>query len=528
MTVADFLQHWSLTQNPFRGEEARADDVFARMGPAGPRTAIAESPGAPAVYHSDFDKILGDLKRPSSSVVFGEKGSGKTAIRLQLAQRIHEFNVAGRGGRVLLVAYDDLNGVLDRLHERVGGKSPLDSLQQIRLVDHIDGVLSQVTPRLIDAVLGQKDSERVGAEKAGPEAISLGEHPRKLVRGLDPVAKRDLLLLQALYDKADAADLRTGKLRKRLGIGLPMTAWLARAVIWIVPVLLAAAFVFHYFFAEGVLANEWVMYVILGLAAVWVLAALKLLLWDRFVLLRLARSIRKQIRVTARGLESYARSLRQLDPVLREPGVLPVTDSDEARYVLLDRFKRVLRPLGYSGVILIVDRVDEPTLVSGDPERMKALTWPMLNNKFLQQDGLGVKLLLPVELRHALFRESSAFFQEARLDKQSLVERLTWTGAMLFDLCEARLRACRPASTEPIDLMAIFDEDVSRQDVIDALDRMHQPRDAFKLMYRVLTEHCSSVTAGENAWRIPRHVLQTVQKQESDRVQQLYRGIRPG
>ena len=54
---------------------------------------------------------------------------------------------------------------------------------------------------------------------------------------------------------------------------------------------------------------------------------------------------------------------------------------------------------------------------------------------------MGFKLLLPMELRHAVFRESSAFFQEARLDKQHFVEHLAWTGPMLFDLCNARMAA---------------------------------------------------------------------------------------
>ncbi|MEO0716038.1 MAG: hypothetical protein AAFY58_03500 [Planctomycetota bacterium] len=184
--------------------------------------------------------------------------------------------------------------------------------------------------------------------------------------------------------------------------------------------------------------------------------------------------------------------------------------------------------LGFSGVIVVVDRVDEPTLVSGDADRMRAIIWPMLNNKFLQQDGLGFKLLLPVDLRHALFKESAAFFQEARLDKQNLVERLSWTGAMLYDLCDARLTTCRaPGEAEPITLLDLFAEDVTRQDLVDALDQMHQPRDAFKFLYHCLTEHCSNVTAEQGEWRIPRLVLEQVRKREVDRLQQLYRGIRP-
>ena len=145
----------------------------------------------------------------------------------------------------------------------------------------------------------------------------------------------------------------------------------------------------------------------------------------------------------------------------------------------------------------------------------------------MQLEGLGLKMLLPVELRHALFKESSSFFQEARLDKQNLVERLTWTGPMLYDLCNARIAACMREGASAVTLLDLFAEDVTRQDVVDALEQMRQPRDAFKFVYRCLNEHCANVTADQNEWRIPRLVLDSIKRQESDRVQQLARGIRP-
>jgi hypothetical protein len=194
---------------------------------------------------------------------------------------------------------------------------------------------------------------------------------------------------------------------------------------------------------------------------------------------------------------------------------------------MLTRLRRILAGLGHAGTVVIVDRVDEPRLVAGDAERMRLLVWPMMSNKFLQQDGLGFKLLLPIELRHALFKESSAFFQEARLDKQNLIERLSWTGATLYDLCSARLNACRAPDAPPISLSDLFAEDVARQDLMDALEQMHQPRDAFKFLYRCFSEHCAGVPAESGQYRVPRLLMETVRRQEAERVQQLHRGIRP-
>jgi hypothetical protein len=233
------------------------------------------------------------------------------------------------------------------------------------------------------------------------------------------------------------------------------------------------------------------------------------------------------VRVVDRDVDQLAGVLRMLPGELRGQGVLPLEGVDDIRYEMLARLRRVLAPLGYSGVLVVMDRVDEPTVINGETNRMRAVIWPLLNSKFLQQEGVGFKLLLPIELRHELFRESSSFFQEARLDKQSLIERLSWTGAMLYDLCNARLRACRETGAEDIALTDLFEADVTARALIDALDQMHQPRDAFKLLYRCMQEHCASVTDDEPKWRIPRLILESVRKQESDRVQMFFRGIRP-
>lgn len=543
MTLNELLSRFGLAENPFRGEEARNDAVFARMtgasgsGASSPETKPAESsavsdpaakpgtgsfalPALTGTFHSDFEKILGDLSRPATAIVFGEKGSGKTAIRLQLTRAIDLHNAQHPERRVLLIAYDDLNGVLDRLHARLNGKTPLESFQKIRLVDHLDAIFASLVPRLVDAALNRSD----------PADPLLSDDAKKLLKKFDAGARRDLLLLQSVYDRPDQADLRTTQLRRKLGLWLPWSRVLSHAAVWLgwIP---AAAVVYL-----GKLLptpEGWnvgpgpALYAFLTLLGVWMIALVKLLAWDRIAFNLLGKRVRKQLRSLSRNDKSYARSLRQLDPVLRDEENLPITDSDEVRYKLLERLRSILRMLGYTGLVIIVDRVDEPTLISGDYDRMRAVVWPMLNNKFLQQDGMGVKMLLPVELRYALYKESAAFFQEARLDKQNMVDRLSWTGAMLYDLCASRLHACLVPGATPLALLDLFSEEVTRSDLVDALDQMHQPRDAFKFLYRCLAEHCSNVTRDDKNVRIPKAVLDMVRKQEAERVQQLYRGIRP-
>jgi hypothetical protein len=511
MNLASYLAHWNLIENPFRAEEARHDPVFSRLG-SGP------------TVHPDFEKILGDLSRPGSAIVFGEKGSGKTAIRLQLEQRVAAHNKATESRRVFLLPYDDLNPVIDRVCAAEGvaaadsDRDVLGALKNIRLTDHLDGILCAAVSRVVDALL----------TPAGGDATPLlGESPAKRLRGTPIGTRRDMVILQTIYDRDAEAPDRTRRLRRALGVRTgpgPLLIGIAAALGWVIPLAVFAA----WFLTQDESIPVWLWQGALAtLSLAWlILAAWHFLAvpWGRT---RRARRIAKSVRAAGRTAPSLAGSLAHLTPEERRLFAAGVGSPEERRYEALDRLTRILAPLGFVGAMIVVDRVDEPSLVNGQVDRMRAVVWPMLSNTFLQHAGIGVKLLLPIELRHELFRESTAFFQEARLDKQSMVERLAWTGAVLYDLCTARLTACRTPGSAILPLIDLFEDDVTRQDIVDALEQMHQPRDAFKFLYQCIQEHCAGVTEDQAKWRIPRIILEMVKRQQSERVQMLYRGVRP-
>ncbi|CAE7676805.1 unnamed protein product [Symbiodinium necroappetens] len=523
MNIAKFLEHWQLSENPFRAEEARHDGVLSRLGV-----------GASA--HPDFEKILGEVSRPSTSIVFGEKGSGKTAIRLHIAERVAEHNEANPGARVLFVPYDDLNPMLDGLHEHLASRGKakksdrattapdrdaLKSLEKIELVDHMDAILAIATDQLVTGLL----TKPAGGDKASPQAV--GPDAAQRLRNAERSVRDDALLLHAVYGRVESAPGRFIDLRRKIGGSRNWAGakWSLFAYLgWILP---AGVIALWASLKEGLLTRDaWLILFAIAFA-IWGAFLFKRFVVDPFFMKRLGGQIGAHVRVNPRPAESYAACLSMLPPAARERIALPINRSDEPRYLMLEKLVRVLRASGISGVLVVMDRIDEPTLVNGDANRMRAVIWPMLNNKFLQQSSIGFKLLLPLELRYELLRETSAFFQEARLDKQSLVERLAWTGTMLYDLCTERLNACRQAGTSPMSLLDLFDESVTRQDLIDALDQMQQPRDAFKLVYHCIQEHCSAVPEDASMWKIPRHVLDTTRKQQAERVQAFYRGLRP-
>lgn len=501
MNTASFFRQYNLRENPFRAEEARQDAVFSRI--------------EGACHHPDYAKFRGDFEKPSTAIVFGERGSGKTAIRMQVEHDLGEHNRINPEHRCLAINYDELNPILDRLHQHTKKSSPDDSLAKIRLVDHIDGILSSIVPKIVDQALRSNRSD--------PVLITDGSFLARL-RMYDPSTKRDLLLLQACYDRPEEADLRTIRLRKgvRAGTNRPLSNWRWVAIVFGVLGFLGLSWLLITDLQE----QRWLW--IVGTVIALFIAAFSLgrFGWLWFKVNSVARELSNALRVLHRPTLSFRRSLASLhtDDVLG--GDLPSNASDDAHFAMLKRLQRVIRPLGYRSIIVLFDRVDEPTLVNGEASRMRSVVWPLLNNKFLQQDGFGMKMLLPLDLKHQLDRETQDFFREARLDKQNLIERLTWSGSMLYDLCTARVNACRDGD-EPMSLTDFFDETVTHQDIVDALDQMQQPRDAFKLMYMVIQEHCAGIPEEKPVWKIPKLVLDNVRRSQVDRLSGMLRGTRP-
>ncbi|MEQ9455568.1 MAG: hypothetical protein RLN76_13375 [Phycisphaeraceae bacterium] len=514
MNIEKFLGHHGINANPFAAEEASLDPVLDRM-----------IDGTP--MHPDYAKILGRLDKPSSAVVFGEKGSGKTAIRRMIERHIARHNQAQEHDRVLLVPYDDLNPILDHMTRLYRGDEQA-MLDHFGLADHQDAILGRAVTRFLDALLAPD------SENAADAPLPTDTWTRLRKTGRDQRA--DLLILAAYYDQpasgSSAARFNTLRKRLRLGWKTPHQATLQAGILLLITgALLAIGSALE-------LGNTIALVPATGISLAAGIALIALWTWKRATLWTRCRHIAKELRPIDRSVEELMAMLGKVSPadLARQPLTrkpLPIDGpkhADDGRYRLTKRLIDTLDLLDYRGILVLMDRVDEPTVIAGNPTRMRPLVWPMFDNKFFQQPGVGLKLLLPIELRHLLFRESQEFFQEARLDKQGLIDRLSWTGATLYDLCSSRLRACQPSGGgggTDFYLVNLFDEDVTTPMLVDALDQMHQPRDAFKFVYDVIQEHCRRVPEDEENFRIPRLTLDNARQRQAQRVQDLYRGLSP-
>jgi hypothetical protein len=516
MKVQDFLQHYGIYRNPFYQEDAQEDPIFSDAAGNGG-----------AVKHAAWDKIFGSASDPSSAVVFGEKGSGKTALRLQMTDSIRRHNRANPRNRAFLIEYDDFNPFLDTFTRGNG------TLEKWELHDHIDAILSLGVRRVVEMVL-RAASGRGGSD---PDAVS-----PEAVRAMGRLTKRDLLLLTAMYDRSAAMppSERFRMLRRRLhyysasaskpmAIGIAITALLIALV----------AFLFYWLpgMRKGPSAGVLLGIGLLAIAASWIPTFLSYLRAAGR-----AKTLRKYIRVLDAATPAAQHEWRSFAEADLADQPLEHLESTDSRYVLLEKFRGVLAALGFTSVIVLVDRVDEPHAINGRSESIHLLMRSIFDLKFLKHPGIGVKLLLPRELYAYVGRESPAFHERARLDKQNLIPNLEWTGEALYDLAAERLAACAkpPASPAGVaakgtaaampapvganhpngpseaDLAAVrpvlrqlFEESVTDTELTRMFDRLRTPRNLFKFLYQLLSTHAQKYTIDNPSWKIDRPTLET-------------------
>jgi hypothetical protein len=475
MKVQQFLDHHGIARNPFAEEDAQTDPVF--------KEHCIES-----TYHPTWDKVYGDPSEPSTSIIFGEKGSGKTAMRLQLARHLELYNERHPGRRLLVIHYDDFNPFLDRFRDRLSKRNRrVDRvLAQYKLWDHMDAVLSLAVTGLVDRILDvRQPSQAVVCQLESAHVDRLDRHQA-----------RDLLLLAACYDQSTAETFkgRWHRLRRRLKYQTWQSHWqLALGWAWLVAWLI----LFLVLWSNGHANSIWPLWLFTFVPFLGFLPWL----WKAWKNFWLTRGILARMRVGIRETNPLRQVLMHFSPAELSGQPLPNKDSTDDRYELLLKLQGLLQSLGHSGIIVLVDRVDEPHLINGSAELMKALLWPMLDNKFLKHPGVGVKLMLPIELTRFIEREERDFYQRARLDKQNMIPSFEWTGEALYDVATARLKACAKPGAHPV-LIDLFEPGITHSRLIDAFRTLRVPRRLFKFLYTLIASHCNAHTDQNPNWKI--------------------------
>lgn len=198
----------------------------------------------------------------------------------------------------------------------------------------------------------------------------------------------------------------------------------------------------------------------------------------------LAGEVYRHIRGVPVSLEGMVKTIQEIGVGLFEFHGIPRTT--ENRFTLFKSFMELVRYFGLSGVYLLVDRVDEPTSIKGDPEKMRELVTPILDDQLFQIDHLGIILFLPYELH-----DLKKYY---RSDRIKTISSINWSPDNMIRLIEKRMNVGRKPGTPPLHLSDIFeDEGESKANFIV---RQLTPRNAFRLLSIILEEHCQTVIYG--------------------------------
>ncbi|MCE9544391.1 MAG: hypothetical protein K8T25_02555 [Planctomycetia bacterium] len=497
MKIQQFLEHHGICCNPFAEEDAQTDPVFKEHC-------------LRSAYHPTWDKVYGNPSEPSTSLVFGQKGSGKTAIRLQILEQLREYNESHADTRVFVIDYDDFNPFLDRFRDTLPHRRrrPDKVLAEWKVWDHMDAILSLGVTSLVDRVLEVKQPSGVAGTVSSAEVSRLDRHQA-----------RDLLLLAACYDTS-TAETFAGRWR-RLKRRLRFRAWRSRwdMALGILVTLGVVALTIYSGQWKTWLAAPWVY---LAILAGWVPRLWRMWRWHWA-----AWGIVRHVRVGNRETGPLRKALIQFTAQEISSQPLPNKERTDDRFELLRKLQGILQTLHFTGVVILVDRVDEPHLINGSADQMRAFLWPLLDNKLLKHAGIGFKLLLPIELSQFIEREDRDFYERARLDKQNMIPSLEWTGEALYDVASARIRGCAAPGYNP-SLSDLFDPVVTQRRLIDAFRALRVPRHLFKFLYRLFVAHCNAHTDENPAWQISSEMFESqlaVYLRDQDSVD---RGLKAG
>jgi hypothetical protein len=363
-----------------------------------------------------------------------------------------------------VVPIDRFTDVARGVEERRGG--------EITVCEAIDLVLHRIVPEIVDEVLGVAND---GTRPRRPVADAAAA-----IESAGPSACRDLVVLQALYDRADGAPSRTMLLRDRFALSGGVLAEASRSwglVLLGSSALLGTVLVWFGDRRDAALvralpsvAPEWaqalpwiglglILSAGLGLLGRWTVAGL-------FSRSRVSRAMRSIV-VTDRDAEDLATCLNEWRPVdLRR---VPKRGAIEPRLELLDRLERIVRLLGWRSIAVVVDGV-------GDDDLSRRAIKALLDERIVQRSGTSVVLAAP-----------PAAVEDLRVPCSRVV--LEWPVPALRRLIQSRLDRCadRPIAAPSLD--ALFEPAITRAEIDGWLARWSTPRAALDAMHRLVAAH---------------------------------------
>ncbi|MDP8243434.1 MAG: hypothetical protein P9L94_05075 [Candidatus Hinthialibacter antarcticus] len=485
-------EYWGLLEDPFTCEDADKDGVLPDVDPN--------------AVHWSFDRLYGTPRMPAPAIIFGEKGSGKSALRLMMRRKVEKHNQDKPDEKLFLIEYIDFNNYLSHFRRAIGARNDEQAAERVMkrwgVAEHLDCLLSLGVSKLVDEVLPS-------------------ESPRDK---LNHKQRAYLALMASIYyDSSQRTQMEAvHQLISRLGLGSlrPYFYWMLTILMTVASFFLAALPIAANVNRAAEQSPMPVLPFLIGggvlLAGAWLP-----FMYYTWMSSSFAARADRAVKSLPRNSAALNELLKRLPLKERREYTIPRGSDEAGRYQLLQRFIEILHAFGYKGVYVLLDRIDEPSLISGREDSMRKFVESLLDIKLLQFPDMGLKLFLPIEMDEIHRNATPEQLKKMRLDKSNLVPELKWTGQELYEIANQRVKSCVKPDGRIQGLADIFGDDFDFAYLKETLHNLGTPRYAFGFLSTLFSEYTKNLPNelgdGDPRWQISRAHFDVVKAGWTDR-----------
>lgn len=171
--------------------------------------------------------------------------------------------------------------------------------------------------------------------------------------------------------------------------------------------------------------------------------------------------------------------------------------NDQYAKALLERLVSTAKIFGFSGILILLDKVDETPLTGNSFQATAAVGYPLLSTTgMLEIDDLGWLFFLWDKVKEPYESGQLAI----RLDKIANVP-IRWEHQQLVDMVASRMKHFSSA-TDTVEFSDLCDGDVDAAKILDTVINlsMRSPREVVRILDTILREH-DELTASESTVR---------------------------
>lgn len=159
--------------------------------------------------------------------------------------------------------------------------------------------------------------------------------------------------------------------------------------------------------------------------------------------------------------------------------------TEKTSIVIINKLVELVRSFGFSGIVILIDKVDETSKTNNSVDATAELIYPLLGNiQLLEIDGFGIQFFMWDKVKEKFLTDTTY----VRMDKIANTS-ISWDKDYLKELINQRLLFY--SEKRIISYAQLFENGCSSDEIINQLIELsaYSPRNLIKLMDTIIREH---------------------------------------